>query len=85
MGTIDIRGLDDRVIERLKRRAADNGRSLEGEVRNILERAAEDDMAVRLAAFRGLSERMRSETGGLSQTPSHVLIREDRDVGHRSA
>ena len=85
MGSVHIQGLDDRVIERLRLRATANHRSLEGEVRHILERAAEDDMAVKLAAFRDLSERIRSETGGIPQTPSHVLVREDRDAGHRCA
>ena len=36
MGTLTIRNLDDRVIERLKAQARANERSLEGEVRHML-------------------------------------------------
>lgn len=83
MATINVRQLDDDVVRRLKRRAADNHRSLEGEVRNILKEAVEDDMPARRASFRDLAARLRRETGGRPQTPSEVLIREDRDSGHR--
>lgn len=37
MGTLTIRNLDDAVIERLKQEARENGRSLEAEVRSLLE------------------------------------------------
>ena len=84
MATINVRRLDDEVIERLKQRAASNKRSLEGEVRHILEVAARDDMEARRAAFRVLSAEFRRETAGTPQTPSEILIREDRDSGHRS-
>ena len=83
MGTINVRRLDDEVISRLKQRAADNNRSLESEARLILEQAVEDSMAKKRRAFRELSERMRRQTPDTPQTPSHVLIREDRDSGHR--
>lgn len=83
MATINVRRLDDEVVARLRRRAAANQRSLEGEVRHILEVAAKDDMEARRAAFRVLSAEMRRETSGRPQTPSEVLIREDRDFGHR--
>ena len=85
MGTVHVRRLDDQVVERLKSRAAANNRSLESEARHILERAAEDDMAEKVRAFRDLSERLRKETTSIPQTPSHILIREDRDSGHRDA
>lgn len=38
MGQISIRNLDDQVIERYKRLAELNGRSLEAEIRRTLER-----------------------------------------------
>ena len=85
MGTINVRGLDDEVVRRLKRRAADNNRSLENEARHILEQAAGDGMAEKTRAFLELSRRMRRQTAGRPQTPSQVLIREDRDGGHRDA
>jgi plasmid stability protein len=40
MPAIHIRNLDDAVIDALKRRAAKNHRSLEGELRELLERTA---------------------------------------------
>ena len=40
MPDILIRGLDAQVLKRLKARAKQNGRSLQGEARLLLERAA---------------------------------------------
>ena len=83
MVTINVRQLDDDVVQRLKRRAAENDRSLEGEVRHVLRGAVEDDVAAECASFRALAARLRRKTEGRAQTPSEVLIREDRDGGHR--
>ena len=83
MATINVRQLDDEVVNRLKRRASSNNRSLEGEVRHILECAADDDMAARRARFLEASRRLREKTKGRKHTPAEVLIREDRDHGHR--
>ena len=83
MATINVRQLDDGVVDRLKRRASLNNRSLEGEARHILECAADNDMAARRAAFLAASDRLRRKTEGRKHTPAEVLIREDRDHGHR--
>lgn len=83
MVTINVRRLDADVVARLKRRAALNNRSLEGEARHILQCAADDDMAAKRAAFLETMERLRPLTEGRKQTPAEVLIREDRDRGHR--
>lgn len=83
MATIEVRQLDDGVVRRLKQRASMNNRSLEDEVRHILETAVEDDMAAKRAAFLALSDRLRRKTEGRNHTPAEVLIREDRDSGHR--
>ncbi len=83
MATINVRQLDDDVVNRLKRRASSNNRSLEGEVRHILECAADDDMAAKRARFLEASRRLRKKTKGRKHTPAEVLIREDRDHGHR--
>ena len=56
MATINVRQLDDDVVERLKRRTARNDRSLEGEVRHILKDAAKDDMAAERASFLAAAE-----------------------------
>ena len=83
VATINVRRLDDDVVDRLKRRASLNNRSLEGEARHILECAADDNMAAMRAAFLEASDRLREKTRGRRQTPAEVLIREDRDRGHR--
>ena len=41
MGSILVRGLDQKTIERLKERARLNGRSLQQEVKALLDRAAD--------------------------------------------
>ena len=79
MATVHVRRLDPDVVERLERRAAANHRSLESEIRQILSEAAEDQMAAKRRAFLDLAVRLRRR----SQTPSEVLIRNDRDSGHR--
>ena len=83
MATINVRRLDEDVVNRLKRRASLNNRSLEGEARHILECAVEDDMAAKRAAFGETMKRLRPLTEGRKHTPAEVLIREDRDHGHR--
>ncbi len=83
MATINVRQLDDDVVNRLKRRALLNNRSLEGEARHILECAAEDGMAAKRAAFLEAMDRLSPLTEGRRHTPAEALIREDRDHGHR--
>ena len=83
MATINVRQLDDEVVRRLKQRAASNNRSLEGEVRHILEGAVADARSEKRASFLRLAARLRRETEGRAQTPSEALIREDREGGHR--
>ena len=83
MVTINVRRLDEDVVERLKKRASSNNRSLEGEARHILQCAADGDMTAKRAAFLAASDRLRKRTKGRKQTPAEVLTREDRDHGHR--
>ena len=83
MATVNVRQLDEEVVRRLKLRAAGNNRSLESEVRQILERAAQDTVSAKRKAFRELAARLRQMTRGRVQTPSERLIRDDRDRGHR--
>jgi plasmid stability protein len=56
MGTITIRRLDDAVIDAIKRRAAEAGRSMEEEARQALQQAYPDD---RLKRQREFAARMR--------------------------
>ncbi len=45
MAALSIRGLDDEVRDRLRVRAARNGRSMEAEMRHILVDAVQDESA----------------------------------------
>ena len=83
MATLNIRQLDEEVVRKLKIRAAENNRSLESEARHILEQAVQDDMVAKMRAFRERARQLRKLTEGTFQTPSEILIREDRDHGHR--
>ncbi len=76
MGDLTIRNLDDRVIERLKRQARANHRSLEGEVRHLLTQRV--DRLVRLADFRERTRQLASLTVDTRQTDSVDMLREDR-------
>ena len=80
--TINVRRLDEDVVAHLKWRASLNNLSLEGDARHNLEFAA-DATAAKQAAFRGAMELLRPLTERRKQTPAEVLIREDRDRGHR--
>ena len=82
MATLNVRKLDEDVVVKLKRRAAENNRSLESEARHILEIAAVDNMAEKMRAFRAKARELRKLTRGTNQVPSEVIIREDRDFGH---
>jgi plasmid stability protein len=76
MSSILVRGLDPKTIERLKERARLNGRSLQQEAKDILERSAE---TLTMREARRVSERWRHRLGGRSFSDSAHLIREDRD------
>lgn len=84
MGAITVRRLDDRTIAALKAQAEAAGRSMEEEVRRILEEATRDSAAVvdraqRLAYIERL-RRTRKELFGDRILPSSVeLLRELRD------
>lgn len=76
MPSILVQGLNPRTVERLKERAHVNGRSLQQEIKEILERAA-GTLTMREA--RRLSEQWRHRLSRRSLTDSARLIREDRD------
>ena len=82
MATINIRRLDNDVVQRLKQCAARNNRSLESELRHILQHAVDDDPSTRRSSFRALATELRRKTEGRRQTPSEILVRADRDAGH---
>ncbi len=79
MAQILVRNLDERVVERLKRRAKMQERSLQSEVKIILERAA-DETTVDMATARALVDKIRQRFKGRKFPDTVVLIREDRDT-----
>jgi plasmid stability protein len=76
MGSILVRGLNQKTIERLKERARLNGRSLQQEVKALLERAAN---TLTMPEAGQLSEQWMHRFGGRPMSDSAQLIREDRD------
>ena len=76
MGQALIRGLDDAVVERLRRRAESHHRSLEAELREILEQVSRQ---VDAATARDLADRIRRKLEDRAQSDSAELIREDRE------
>jgi plasmid stability protein len=75
MAQIIVRNLDDAVVDRLKARARTNDRSLEAEVRLILEQSSRVDT---VQARQIVMER-RKKLQGREFVDSVELIREDRD------
>jgi antitoxin FitA len=76
MAQLLVRDLDDRVVQRLKSRAAQHKRSLQAEARKILEEAVPDADAAWKRIDRIFNRFKRS---GRRFSDSVVLIREDRD------
>lgn len=79
MGQILIRNLDDDIIADYREAAARHNRSLEAEVRETLRRMRpfkplpKEVLLAKLAEIRAMTPK------GVKQTPSEVLVREDRD------
>ena len=75
MAQVLVRALDVKVVERLKKRAQEHGRSLQSEVKLILEEAVPDYEGAwkRIDRFQG-----RLIKSGRKFSDSATLIREDR-------
>ena len=76
MAQILVRDLDEALVARLKERARQNHRSLQGEVRAILEEAAAHATA---AEVEDILETWRRHWGERRFSDSAELIREMRD------
>jgi antitoxin FitA len=84
MGQALIRNLDDALLDDYREAAERNARSLEAELREAL-RVARPISRKRREELLEISRRIRAMTPkGVKQTPSEVLVREDRD-GYRDA
>lgn len=75
MPNVLIRNLDEKVLDRLKKSASANGRSLQAEIHAILERADIE----RRARTQRISAKFLRELGDSIQSDSTELIREDRE------
>ena len=75
MAQILVRNLDEKIVNRLKARARRNGRSLQAEVRAILEQTPTLDMQ----AARRLADTIRKSLGNRRFDDSAKLIRRARD------
>jgi plasmid stability protein len=75
MAQLLIRDLDPQTVDRLKERARRHRRSLQGEVRLILEKEA----ASGAHDAWELADKIRASFGGRRFSDSAALIREDRD------
>lgn len=74
MAQVLVRNLDSKVVDRLKARARAHGRSLQTEVKTILEREARTSASDVLA----FAARIRRELAGRRHSDSARLQREDR-------
>jgi len=69
-----IRNLDEKAVERLKARAKRHGRSLQGEVKQVLEQAAGYSLEEALQS----ASKIRRSLRGKRFSDSAKLVREDR-------
>lgn len=75
MAQILVRGIEDEVIRRLKNQAKQHHRSLQGEVKMILEQSAKMSME----EARATAEKWHKRLSGKIYSDSAELIREDRE------
>ncbi len=75
MPDVLVRDLDPQVVERLKGRAKQHGRSLQGEVKAILESVSPMSMS----EARALAEQWQGRLAGQIRGDSSELLREDRE------
>ena len=77
-----VRDLPEDIVEALRRRVAEHGRTADAELRAILEEAlyaAREPAPAGRTDFWERAAKLREETRGRNITPSEELIRQDRD------
>jgi plasmid stability protein len=75
MAQLIVRNLDDGLVARLKKRAAEHGRSAEAEHREILRQALVEEPR---SSFWELAAQVRAMIGKRPQTPAEDLLYEGR-------
>jgi antitoxin FitA len=79
MSEVLVRNLDQAVVEQLKARARGSGRSLQAELKLILEQAAQPaPTRSARAEYRALADQVRTALGDRPQANSAELLAEDR-------
>jgi plasmid stability protein len=79
MSEVRVRNLDEGVVEQLKARARGSGRSLQAELKLILEQASRLAPArPSRAEYRALADQIRAALGDRPQADSAALLAEDR-------
>lgn len=76
MAQLLVRDIDARLIERLKKKAKQHNRSLQGEVKCIIE---EEAKKMTMEESKVLAEKWRKRLAGRKFSDSAELIREDRE------
>ncbi len=76
MAQVFVRNLDEKTVTRLKKRAAGNGRSLQAELKLLLEQAVRSDGLDVWQRVTQFQEKMKKSRRTFSD--SALLIREDR-------
>lgn len=79
MAQLILNDLDPTMLEKLKIRAAKHQRSLEDELKVILQEAIETEQIAKMTAFREQAAQMQQALSGRVHTDSAKLVREDRD------
>jgi plasmid stability protein len=75
MAQVLVRDLDKAMIDRLKARAQLHGRSLQVELKSILEQAVSTDAS----SARKIAARLRHKLSGRSHSDSALLLSQDRN------
>lgn len=78
MADIVLRNLDDTLKEKLRQSAARNKRSMNAELREIVQTALTRPRHGTAAGFKKLAADIRALSAGRAQTPSEDLLREAR-------
>lgn len=79
MADIVLRNLDESLKEKLRQTAAKNNRSMNAELRDIVQTALTRPRHGTTAGLKKLAAEIRQLSAGRTQTPSEHLLRESRD------
>ncbi len=79
MAQLILSDIDPTILEQLKVRAVNHQRSIEEELKAILQEVIETEQIAKMNAFREQAAQMRQALSGRVHTDSAALVREDRD------